>query len=91
MLKPGTLVGSGLESGSMARAIEDAMVAQGVLNLGDETDDAAEMRRKAFIAIATGVVTHLKAALEVKLAAGKVSTSLPAADVLLRGQDGAIS
>ena len=91
MLKPGTLVSGALEAGSMARAIEDAMVAQGVLDLGEESEDAAEMRRKTFIAISTGVVNHLKAALDVKIAANKVGTNLPLADVLVRGQDGAIS
>ena len=91
MLNPGTLGDNSLEAGSMARAIEDAMVAQGVLNLGDETEDAAEMRRKAFIAIATGVITHLKASLEVKIAINKIAAGMPAADVSLRGQDGAIN
>lgn len=75
----------------MSRAIEDALVAQGVLNLDDETEDAAEMRRKTFIAIATGVITHLKAGLEVKLVEDKVAVNLPAADVSIRGQDGAIT
>jgi len=91
MLKPGTLVTTGLEAGSMARAIEDALVAQGVLDLGEESEDAAETRRKTFIAISTGVINHLKAALDVKLAASKVANNLPVADVLLRGQEGAIS
>jgi len=91
MLKPGSLVGDSLEANSMALAIENAMVAQGVLKLEDETDDAAEMRRKSFIAIATGVVNHLTANLEIKLAANKVAVGLPAADVSIRGQDGAIS
>lgn len=75
----------------MARAIEDALVAQGVLDLGEEDADAAEMRRKSFIAIATGVIAHLKTNLEVKLAKDKVSLGLPAADALIRGQDGAIT
>ena len=42
------------------RAPSNAMVAQGVLTLEDETPDAAD-RRKAFVAIATGVVTHVVA------------------------------
>ena len=91
MLNPGAIVGNSLEAGSMARAIEDAMVTQGVLNLGDETEDAAEMRRKAFIAIATGVITHLKAGLEVKIVVNKIAANLPPADAVVRGQDGAIS
>jgi len=90
MLKAGSLVGSALEAGSMARAIEDAMVAEGVLNLEEETEDAAEMRRKTFIAIATGVVNHLKGNLEITIVAGKFATNNPPAAALLRGQDGVI-
>lgn len=75
----------------MARAIEDALVAQDVLDLGEEAADAAEMRRKTFIAIATGVISHLKANLEVKVVKDKVALNLPAADVSIRGQDGAIT
>ncbi len=91
MLKAGTLLGSSLEAGSMARAIEDAMIAQGVLKLEDETEDAAEMRRKAFIAIATGVVNHLKANLEVKVTANRFAPGSPPADTALRGQDGVVT
>lgn len=90
MLKPGTLIGDALEAGSMARAIEDAMVAQGVLVLDDETADAAENRRKAFIAIATGVITHLKANLDIAVAVNKFGT-VPLAATQLRGRSGEIS
>lgn len=91
MLKPGSLLGASLETGSMARAIEDAMVSLGVLKLEDETEDAAEMRRKAFIAIATGVITHLKANLEIKVTANRFQAGSPPAETLLRGQDGVVS
>ena len=91
MLKPGTLIGDALESGSMARAIEDAMVAQGVLVLDDETPDAAENRRKAFIAIATGVISHIKANLDISVATSKFGTNIPAATTHLRGSSGEIS
>ena len=90
MLKPGTLVGDSLESGSMARAIEDAMVAQGVLVLDDETPDAAENRRKAFIAIATGVITHIKANLDIAVAVNKFGT-VPTVATSIRGTNGEIS
>ena len=89
MLKAGSLVGSALEAGSMARAIEDAMVAQGVLTLEDETPDAAENRRKAFVAIATGVVTHVIANLEIVIAINKLGT-VPAAQIKLLGSAGEI-
>lgn len=90
MLKPGTLIGNSLEAGSMARAIEDAMVALEVIKLDDETADAAETRRKAFVAIATGVVNHLKANLEVVVAANKFGNSVPAAQANLLGSAGEI-
>lgn len=91
MLKPGIIVGDSLEANSMARAIEDAMVAQEVIKLDEETEEAAENRRKAFIAIATGVINHLKANLEIKVVANKFAASNPPADSLLRGQDGVVS
>ena len=90
MLKPGTLIGDSLESGSMARAIEDAMVAQGVLVLDDETPEAAENRRKAFIAIATGVINHIKANLDIAVAVNKFGT-VPTVATSLRGANGEIS
>lgn len=85
MLKPGTIVGDSLEAGSMARAIEDAMVAAELIDLDDETPEAAEKRRKTFIAIATGVITHLKANLEVRVAASKFAANIPNGEVLLTG------
>jgi hypothetical protein len=91
MLKPGTLQTDALEAGSMARAIEDAMVAQGVLKLEDETPDAAESRRKAFIAIATGVIEHLKANVELHFASAAFGAGVPAAAVTLKGADGVLT
>ena len=90
MLKPGTLIGDALEAGSMALAIEQALVAQGVLELAEETPDAAEMRRKSFIAIATGVVVHLKANLEVVLNTNKLAVGMPAAQVKILGSAGEV-
>lgn len=90
MLKPGSLAGDALEAGSMARAIEDAMVAQGVLDLSEEQPDAAEQRRKTFVAIATGIVTHLTANIEVVVAAGKFQASIPAAETKLLGSAGEV-
>lgn len=90
MLKPGTLIGDALEAGSMALAIEQAMVAQGLLDLDDETPDAAENRRKSFIAIATGVVNHLQANLDVLVAANKFGAGMPVAAQTLRGSAGEV-
>jgi hypothetical protein len=91
MLKPGLLQGDALEAGSMARAIEDAMVVQEVLKLEDETPDAAESRRKAFIAIATGVINHLKANVEIHVAVGAMDPGIPSSARTLRGSDGALT
>lgn len=93
MLVPGTLSGEEWgEAASLARAIEDAMIAGDVINLDDETPDAATQRRKTFIAIATGIVTHFKSNADLVVAAGALGTvgnvgqSLPSADVTLSGR-----
>lgn len=90
MLKPGFITGDSLEPGSMARAIEDAMVAQQLVKLDDETPEAATDRRKAYIAIATGVINHLKANLEIVVDDDKFGTNVPNGQVKLRGADGDI-
>ena len=90
MLKPGTLVGDALEAGSMALAIEQAMVAQGVLDLDEEQPEAAENRRKTFIAISTGVINHLKAQLEIVVAQNKFAASIPPAETKLLGSAGEV-
>ena len=89
MLKAGQLVGSALEAGSMAQAIEDAMVDFGVLKLEDDTPDAAENRRKALAAIANGVVNHMLANIEVVIAVNKLGT-LPTAQTKLLGSAGEV-
>jgi len=96
MLKPGSLQGDSLEAGSMARAIEDAMVAQGVLKLDDETADAAELRRKTFVAIATGVINHLKSNaeihnVEIHFAIDALGPGIPTAAKTLQGSNGALT
>jgi len=85
MLKAGILQGDALEEGSMARAIEDAMVQQQIVKLEEETAEAAESRRKAFIAIATGVINHLKSNVEIHFAASALGSGIPAAAVTLTG------
>jgi hypothetical protein len=88
MLKPGTP--TNFSADSMAYAIEQAMIAFEVFDPADDTDEAVEQRRKALAAIATGIVNHLKAALEISVAQNKIAAGLPAAAVQLRGQDGAV-
>jgi hypothetical protein len=88
MLKPGILIGELLEPGSMAQAIEQAMIDQGLLVLDEESPDAAELRRKTFIAIATGVIGHLTAQLEIVVASDKFAPNVPAVQTLLQGAAG---
>ena len=90
MLKAGTFSGGALETGSMAKAIEDAMVAFGVLKLEDETPEAAESRRKAFAAIATGVVSHLLANIEIVVSVNKFGTQ-PTVVTKLLGSAGEVT
>jgi len=90
MLKPGVLLGATLEPGSMADAIEQAMLAQDLLDLDDETPDAAELRRKTFIAISTGVINHLKGNIEIIVAANKFNGSVPSSQETLRGSAGEV-
>ena len=89
MLNAGSIVGDALEAGSMAKAIEDAMISLGVVKPDDETPDAAESRRKAFLAIATGVVTHLVANLEIDVSINKFGT-VPLVATTLLGSAGEV-
>lgn len=91
MLKPGMLVGTALEAGSMAQAIELAMVAQDLLDLDEETPEAAELRRKTFVAIATGVINHLKGNLEITVAANKFDGTFPSSATKLLGSAGEVT
>jgi hypothetical protein len=66
------------------------MVAHELLDLDEETPEAAENRRKAFIAIATGVINHLKANIEVAVAADKFGVGLPVVATSLLGSSGEV-
>ena len=90
MLNPGRFIGDTLEAGSMARAIEDQMLLQQLFQADDETAEAAENRRKAVLAIATGVVSHLKANLEIVIAQHRLDAATPPAQVTLRGSAGEV-
>lgn len=72
----------------MARAIEDAMVSSGVIKPEDDTPDAAEIRRRALVAIATGVVTHLKGNIEIIVRVNKLSSTVPSSETTLFGSSG---
>ncbi|MGH7391905.1 MAG: hypothetical protein ACREM3_20975 [Candidatus Rokuibacteriota bacterium] len=88
MLIPGSLSGDGewVEASSLARAIETAMVADALLDLDDEGEEATRQRRRTFIAMAKGIIDHLKAHMDITIDAGALRTTgetngqLPAAD-----------
>jgi hypothetical protein len=67
------------------------MVAEGIIDLDDETPEAAEKRRKTFIAISTGVINHLKASFEVRVTTNRFGNNIPNAAVTLNGANGDIS
>jgi hypothetical protein len=92
MLVPGSLSnGNWVESASLARAIETEMVAQGVLDLADETPEAVEQRRKTFVALGRAIVLHLTQHHQLVVAAGAlgvegaVGAQIPSAAKTLTG------
>jgi len=91
MMVPGSIDGNNnwVEASSLARAVEDAMVSAGVLNLSKEAKATTKDRRKGFIAIATGLVNYLQQNMDIVIAkaelhdATSVSLEVPAADTTL--------
>jgi hypothetical protein len=81
MMVAGSIDGSGEwnEAQSLARSIEAAMVADGILSLADETQDATTQRRKSMIALARGIVTHVaaNATVSVSVGTGTVDPGIP--------------
>jgi hypothetical protein len=88
-MAPGSLTGAGewVEAHSMARAIEQSMVTDGILSLDDETEDAMKQRRKAMIALARGIITHLTAqtAVAVTVPIAAINPGVPTAVRTLSG------
>ena len=72
MLLPGTLTGSGewVEAQSLARSIENEMVADKLIDLDDETEEAMLQRRKTMIAMARGIIIYFKAHVDITIEAG---------------------
>ena len=71
----------------MARVIEEAMVAAGVLKLEKESKTTTHDRRNSFVAIAAGLINYLQANMELDIAAGAFGASagnLPGTAVILR-------
>jgi hypothetical protein len=90
MMAPGSIDGSNqwVEQSSLARAIEDAMVAAKVINLDKEASATTKDRRNSFVAIATGLIDYLKSNMELDLAAnalGPGGGNVPAVAKTLTG------
>jgi hypothetical protein len=90
MMVPGSIDGSSqwVEASSMARTIEDAMVAAKVINLDKEASATTKDRRNSFVAIATGLINYLKSDMEIALAAnalGPGAGNVPAVAKTLTG------
>jgi hypothetical protein len=62
--------GEWLDLHSLAQSLEAAMVDAGLLDLSDETADAALQRRKTFVAMSTAIVDYLTAHMDVAVAVG---------------------
>jgi len=91
MMFPGSIDKSSnwVEASSLARAVEDAMVSAGVLNLSKEAKATTKDRRKSFVAIATGLVNYLQQNMDILITkaelhdATSVSLEVPTADTTL--------
>jgi len=91
MMVPGTINANSnwVEASSLARAIENAMVGAGVLNLGKESKATTKDRRKGFVAIANGLVNYLQQNMDIQINraqlhdATNVSLEVPTADTTL--------
>ena len=90
MMSPGSIDGSSqwIEASSLARAIEDAMVAAKVINLDKEGSTTTKDRRNSFVAIATGLINYMKTNMELDIAAsalGPGAGNVPATAKTLTG------
>jgi len=76
MMIPGSIDGNNnwVEGTSLARAVEDAMVAAGVLHLDKEAKATTKDRRKGFVAIATGLIGYLQQNMDLQFAAAALHT-----------------
>jgi hypothetical protein len=85
MLQPGTITGSGdwVEAESLARAIENEMVAEGLVDTGEDTVDIATQRRKALIAMARGIINYSKLRMDLVFAIGDLKAAADPAGVLV--------
>ncbi|HEX7048858.1 MAG TPA: hypothetical protein VF188_01500 [Longimicrobiales bacterium] len=77
MLRPGSIDGDGEwnEATSLARSIEAEMVAEELIDLDDETPDAARQRRRTLIATARGIIEYFKANMDITVDVGALRDS----------------
>lgn len=88
MLVPGAVNGAGewVEAASLARAIESEMLADKLLDLAEEDEEATRQRRRTLIALAKGIVGHLRAHMDITVdpgalrATGEAAGQLPVSD-----------
>lgn len=88
MLNPGSVTSSGewAEATSLARAIENEMVADELIDLAEDTEEMALQRRRTLAATARGIINYLKANMDVTVDAGalrgtgETAGQLPAAN-----------
>ena len=80
MMIPGSIDGSNnwVETSSLARAIEQAMVDFDVINVSKEARATTKDRRKAFVAIATGLINYLKEDMDLQIAKGALRAATAA-------------
>jgi hypothetical protein len=97
MLIPGSVNADGEwgEAASLARAIETEMLADKLIELADEDEETTRQRRRTFVAMAKGIINHLKSHMDITVdpgalrATGEMAARLPAADTsfsVLAGQ-----
>jgi hypothetical protein len=80
---PGSIDSSGewIESG-LAGAIEDAMVAAGVINVGKESRANTRDRRAGFVAVSSGLIQYLKENMDLEFVQGVLrSATSPSQEV----------
>lgn len=90
MMLPGSIDASNqwVEQSSLARSIEDAMVAAKVIDLAKEASSTTKDRRNSFVAIATGLINYLQTNMELDIAAsalGPGAGNVPATAKTLTG------
>jgi hypothetical protein len=77
MMIPGSIDGNHnwVEASSLARAIEEAMTAAGVLHLDKESVSVKGDRRKGFVAVSSGLLDYIKQNMEIHITQGQLHSA----------------